>query len=213
MLHTSKHRQLLSDIQLLLHSTVEEQKVHTPGENGHKLVFKLHSYLPSPLSDAELEEVNILEQVDTQQSLLALLYEELCCHNRALISIHASLQELLSYFKGDVSFTAEIGQTLTALSHNTTPPQWKETLAPLMAVPTVVSLIAVVRLLRSRMTFYVSCLQSGTLPRAVNPLWFSSPADLLSRVFHEYTMDNQLPCDEAVIRAIVREFACSYTRM
>ncbi len=193
----------MDNIQLVIQSNVGKQQGHTEWESYRALVTKLHSFLPTPLSESELEDLDIQEQGHSHQSLLALLYEELCHHNKALIKIHASLQILLSFFMGEVSFSAEIGQTLTTLSWDITPKEWMEMLMPLLSTDATMALIPVLMLLRSRVRFYTACLQSGMLPHTVNPLWLSSPADLLSRLLHDYALQNQLSCDEVMLHAKV----------
>ena len=193
-------RQLLQDINLVV--TTSSPKSPTQWEGYETVISKIQKFVPSPLDEAELDDMNI-QKHGHSQSLLSLMFEELCNHNRALVAVHGSLKMMLDFLKGDVPFSASFGRVMTVIRGNTLPAEWQELLA-LLKVYDTTELIPVLRLLKSRMQFYCSSLQSGRLPVTFDPLWFSNPSDLLSRVVHEFAQEYQLPGDAVCLQTKVQ---------
>lgn len=207
--HFFSHRQLLHDIQHVVKSisTANEYTtaINSPPywESHEGIISKLQHFLPAPLPEEELSDLSSPDSHGQSHSLLALLYEELCRHNTALVSIHASLQILLGYIKGRGQFSVQIGQMLTTISHNVLSNEWFSAfgLPPFSCAHT--QLISALKLLKHRMVFYSSALQSGVLPSTILPLWFSNPPDLFSRMQQSFSWEYQLKGEEALLETRV----------
>ena len=121
-------RQLLQDIEYVVNTanqhTISSPHTHSLWESHEGTVSKLQCLLPNPLSGEDLSNLLPPDSQGQSQSLLALLYDQLCRHNTALISIHASLQTLLGYIKGGGLFSTKIGTTLTSIMYNVFPVGW-----------------------------------------------------------------------------------------
>lgn len=177
-LTTLQSLSLLEDLQLIYPS--QPSPTHSRWESYESFLSKLQYFLPSPLTYSQLVELDPRE--DTTQHLLAVLYEELCVHNSALVGLQASLNELLTFLKGDTLFTTRIGLTLTSIKDNTIPAMWKGLLPfPLAQCP---ELVLALNLLKSHVSFYTRVLESGkvSLPVVLEPTLFSNPRDVISRV-------------------------------
>ena len=173
-------------------------------EGYESLITKLWSFIPTPLTESEISDLDIRGEHGQSQSLLVLLCEELRRHNAALMTIHTSLQMLLDYFKGKTPFLAEIGHLIMNIAQNEIPLQWQGVFT-LTYIPTDgdMQLMPVLKLLKSRMEFYMTSLQSGMLPSTFSLLWFSNPSDLLSRVAHSFAQQSQLGGERIILQAKV----------
>ena len=212
----SSHRQLLQDIQHVVKTTPTLHQHTTTSsplhwESHEGMISKLQHFLPAPFAEEELSDLSSPDSHRHSHSVLALLYEELCRHNTALVSIHASLQILLGYIRGGGQFSAGIGQMLTTISHNVLPKEWISTfglqLQPFSCAHT--KLVPALTLLKYRVEkFYSSALQSGVLPSTIHPLWFSNPADLLSRMQQSFAWEYQLKGEDVLLET--RVSCCNY---
>ena len=176
----------------------------TVGLDGcQALVSKLGAFVPLPLSDTEISELDPSQynQDASTQSLVALIFEELCTHNSALLQLHASLRLAENYLKGEIHFTPKIGQILSELSANKLPKSWAANLPQPLCV--CVELVPVLKLLKSRVTFYTATLQSGSLPSELQPLFFSRPSELLSRSAVGFASECQLPLASITLEGTV----------
>ena len=178
---------LSEDLKLIYPS---QSPTHNYWEQYEPLVLKLRSFIPTPLTYSQLVQRDP-HQITTQD-LLSIIYEELCVHNSALISLHASLDELFTFLKGDALFTARIGVTLSSIRDNSIPAMWKTLLPfPLAQSP---ELMLALNLLRCRMEFYTRVLEVGkdNLPSSLEPALFSNPGDVISRMLQVSHNSSQL---------------------
>ena len=200
-------RHLLQDIQYVVNianqHTISYPRTHSLRESHEGIISQLQCLLPTPLSGEDLSNMLPPDSQGQSQSLLVLLYDELCKHNTALISIHASLQTVLGYIRGGGPFSAKIGTTLTAICHNVLPVGWL-TLPPFNNSGARTKMLPAIKLLRHRIQFYSRALPSGVLPSTVHPLWFSNPADLLSKMQQSFAWEHQLKGEEVSIKTRVR---------
>ena len=196
-------RRLLDDIKQVIGKPFTLQ---SQWETTAPLVSKILAFLPTPLGEEDLTALGVqdVQESGHSQSIFALLAGELLEHNKALITIHASLQTATNYFKGSVPFSSELGQLLSSIAHNRTPEQWAETLPfEIAQLELTDEFLALLKLLKSRVKFYTNCLHSGSLPPSFTPLWFSNPSDLLSRSLHGYINTCQLQGEEMVLQGKV----------
>ena len=202
-------RQLLQDIEYVVNTanqhTISSPHTHSLWERHEGIVSKLQCLLPNPLSGEDLSNLSPPDSQGQSQSLLALVYDELCRHNTALISIHASLQTLLGYIKGGDPFSTKIGTTLTSITHNVLPVGWL-TLPPFTNNNARTKMLPAIKLLKCRIEFSSRALRSGVLPSTVHPLWFSNPPDLLSRMQQRFAWEHQLKGEEVSIITRVRSW-------
>ena len=200
-------RRLLQDIQYVVNipnqHTISYPCTRSLRESHEGIISQLQCLLPTPLSGEDLSNMLPPDSQGQSQSLLVLLYDELCKHNTALISIHALLQTVLGYIRGGGPFSAKIGTTLTAICHNVLPVGWL-TLPPFNNSGARTKMLPAIKLLRHRIQFYSRALQSGVLPSTVHPLWFSNPADLLSKMQQSFAWEHQLKGEEVSIKTRVR---------
>ena len=200
-------RRLLQDIEYVVNTanqhTISSPHTHSLWESHEGTVSKLQCLLPNPLSGEDLSNLLPSDSQGQSQSLLALLYDELCRHNTALISIHALLQTLLEYIKGGGLFSTKIGTTLTSIIYNVFPVGWL-TVPPFNNNGAPTKMLPAKKLLKRRIEFSSRALQSGVLPSTVHPLWFSNPADLLSRMQQRFAWEHQLKGEEVSVKTRVR---------
>lgn len=176
-LHSST---LAEDLKLIYPS--QQLNTNVKWEDYESLLSKLQSFIPRPMTFAELTDLD--PQQESTQSLLSLLYEELCVHNSVVVRLQASLNELSTFLKGDSLFTLRIGSALSSIRDNSVPASWKSFLPPPLAQ--CPELLLALNLLRQRIAFYKGVLEIGkvNLPLVMEPALFSNPEDMMIRILH-----------------------------
>ena len=176
---------LSEDLKLIFPS---QSHAHNKWEEYEPLLSKLRSFIPPAFTYSQLTELD--PQEETTDSLLSILYEELCIHNSVLIRLHASLNEIFSFLKGDTLFTSRIGLALTSIRNNTVPVIWRSLLpTPLAECP---ELVLALNLLRCRIAFYAKVLLKGSVSSGLSvlePVLLSNPEDVISRIFKKSTSE------------------------
>ena len=168
-------------------------------ESCKPMILKLSMLIPLPLSYSEITELT--PQKEHSQSPMTLIHEELCVINFVLTSLHCSLKLLSDFLNGVVPFSKTIGKILTSLQNSTLPNEWCVHLPnPLNQIGDLVSFL---KLLRSRNEFYLFTLRSGAFPLEINPLMFSTPSEVISRMLHKFAADLEVSPDEVQVTAKV----------
>lgn len=192
---------LLQDLQeVIKHSSINYvTSTIVQWESHESVVSKLCDFIPKPLPLAEISSLD--PKQDFTQSIPSLLFEELCAHNGLLASIQSSLKTLSNFLRGDLPFSASCGNVLSSVSRGLVPVEWGNLLLEQHGFPQ--ELVPALKLLRQRFSFYISTLQSGTVPTHFSPLIVSNPKDFISRAVHFFATECQLNACDVTVEAIV----------
>ena len=201
VISSAKSQTLLQDLQeVVKHSSSNYVKPTTIQWGNHEsVVSKLCDFIPKPLSPSEIS--NLDPKQEFTQSIPSLLFEELCAHNGIVVSIQSSLKTLSNFLIGDLPFSASYGNILSSVNRGLLPVEWGNLLLEQHGFPQ--ELIPALKLLRQRFSFYVSTLQSGTVPSHFSPLIVSNPKDFISRTVHFFAAECQLNACDVTVEAIV----------
>lgn len=199
--YSTKSLAILHDLQEAFNCSpsnpLQRNLKHTEWESSKLIVSKISEYIPKPLLDAEIMDLDP-KQKDTQK-ILSLLFNELCVHNDIIVSILSYLKTMSNFLLGDLSFSASYGDALSSIHAGVFPSEWKTLLSEWHGFPQ--ELIPALKLLRKRFSFYINILQGGTIPSDFSPLIVSKPSDLVSRVQHCFAIESN-NCD-VMMHAIV----------